>query len=123
MQGYLIIGVDEDSLSNCLENVLIKLGLPFEERLSKMRLTSLNTDLQSSINVWSGVASLKIKGNKHKETEREITEELRKEFVNENSPVNLRTSYFYLFLGGLTFIFSIGFTYRTWTNEFLWKSY
>jgi len=123
MQGYLVIGVTEDSFRNALQSVLTKLGLPFEERLSKMRLTSLDTDLQSSMNAWSGMASLKIKDAKHKEIEREIAENLQKQLIDEDSPINLRTSYFYLFTGGLMFIFFIGFSYWTWTNEFLWRDF
>ena len=122
MQGYLIIGVTEDSFRNSLHSVLTTLGLPFEERLSKMHLPTLNTDLQSSINAWSGAATLKIKDGKYKEIEREIAENLQQRLIEDDSPVNLRTSYFYLFTGGLMFVFFAGFSYWTWTNEFLWKN-
>lgn len=123
MQGYQIIGVDEDSFRTSLHNVLNKLGLPFEERLSKMRLTSLETDLESSMNAWSGVATLKIKNTNHKKTEKEITEYLRREFKDDFTPVNLRTGYFYSITGILMFALSIGLSYWTWTNEFLWRSF
>jgi hypothetical protein len=122
-QGYQIIGVTEDTFRTSLQNVLRKLGLPFEERLSKMRLTSLEVDLESLINSWSGVATIKIKDAKHKKFEKEIAENLRKELDDDYISVNLRTSYFYLITGRLFFIFSIGFSYWTWTTESFWRNY
>ncbi len=123
MQGYQIIGVNEDIFRTSLQNVLRKLGLPFEERLSKMRLTSLETDLESSVNAWSGVATIKIKDAKYKEVEKEIAENLRKEFQDDYLPVNLRTSYFYLITGSLMFVFMAGFSYWTWTTESFWRNF
>ena len=123
MQGYQIIGVDEDSFRTSLQNVLKRLGLPFEERLSKMRLTSLQTDLESSVNAWSGVATIKIKNPKHKDVEKEIAENLRKEFQDDFLPVNLRTGYFYLITGGLMFVFMLGFSCWTWTTESFWRNF
>ena len=123
MQGYQVIGVTEDSFRTSLQNVLKKLGLPFEERLSKMRLTNLETDLESTIQAWSGVATLKIKDSNHKKIEKEIAENLQKEFKDDYLPINLRTSYFYLITGGLMFVFCIGFSYWTWTTEVLWESF
>ena len=123
MQGYQIIGVDEDSFRTSLQNVLKKLGLPFEERLSKMRLTSLETDLESAVNAWSGVATIKIKNAKHKGVEKEIAENLRKEFQDDYLPVNLRTGYFYLITGSLMFVFMVGFSYWTWTTESFWRNF
>lgn len=123
MQGYQIIGVNEDTFRTSLQNVLKKLGLPFEERLSKMRLTSLETDLESLVNAWSGVATIKIKDAKHKGVEKEIAENLRKEFQDDYLPVNLRTSYFYLITGGLMFVFMGAFSYWIWTTESFWRNF
>lgn len=123
MQGYQIIGVNEDTFRTSLQNVLKKLGLPFEERLSKMRLTSLETDLESSVNAWSGVATIKIKDAKYKAVEKEIAENLRKEFQDDYLPVNLRTSYFYLITGSLMFVFMGAFSYWTWTTESFWRNF
>ncbi len=123
MQGYQIIGVNDDTFRTSLQNVLKKLGLPFEERLSKMRLTSLETDLESSVNAWSGVATIKIKDAKHKGVEKEIAENLQKEFQDDYLPVNLRTSYFYLITGSLLFVFTAGFSYWIWTTELFWRNF
>ena len=123
MQGYQIIGVNEDTFRTSLQNVLKKLGLPFEERLSKMRLMSLETDLESAVNAWSGVATIKIKDAKYKAVEKEIAENLRKEFQDDYLPINLRTSYFYLITGGLMFVFMSGFSYWTWTTESFWRNF
>lgn len=123
MQGYQIIGVNEDTFRTSLQNVLKNLGLPFEERLSKMRLISLETDLESSVNAWSGVATIKIKDAKYKAVEKEIAENLRKEFQDDYLPVNLRTSYFYLITGSLMFVFMGAFSYWTWTTESFWRNF
>lgn len=123
MQGYQIIGVNEDTFRTSLHSVLKKLGLPFEERLSKMRLTSLETDLESAVNAWSGVATIKIKDAKYKEVEKQIAENLRKEFQDDYLPVNLRTSYFYLITGSLMFVFMSGFSYWIWTTESFWRNF
>lgn len=118
MRGYLIIGVNEDSLRSSLHDTLTKLGLPFEEQLSKIRLMSLNTDLQVSMNAWAGVASLKVKDAKYKETENEIVADLQKKLMDDNLPANLRTSYFYLFMGGFMLVFFAGLAYWDWANKF-----
>lgn len=123
MQGYQIIGINEDTFRTSLQNVLKKLGLSFEERLSKMRLISLETDLESAVNSWSGVATIKIKDAKHKGVEKKIAENLQKEFQDDFLPVNLRTSYFYLITGGLMFVFMLGFSYWTWTTESFWRNF
>lgn len=120
MKGYQVIGVNEDTFRTSLQNVLRKLDLSFEERLSKMRLISLETDLESSVNAWSGVATFKIKDKKYKEVEKQIADNLKKEFSDDYLSVNLRTSYFYLISGSLLFVFLIGFSYWSWTKQLFW---
>lgn len=118
MQGYFVVGITEDSFREILQNALSKLKLPYEERLSKMRLTNLNTDLQTSVNAWSGMASFKIKDKNNKETEKRIAEALRIDIAESNIQPNLRISYFYLVFGVLFLIFFVGFTYWTWSLTF-----
>lgn len=123
MTGYQILGVDEDSFRTALQNALKSLGLSFEERLSKMRLTSLETDLEASTNAWSGVATIKIKDTGHRETVKDIAKELQKQLNDDYSPVNLRTSYFYLIFGALLLIMSIGIMAFMFTNDLLWEGF
>ncbi len=123
MQGYSVIGVDEESFRTSLVSVLTQLGLPFEERISKMRLTSLDTDLDSAINAWSGAATVKIRDAGHRKTEKKIAQGLQTHFSNEKVTLNLRTSYFYILVGSLLFLFSIGFAYWTWNRDSFWNSY
>lgn len=100
MQGYSVIGVNDDSFRDALHFALNQLGLPFEETLSKVKLTSLGVDLEPNISSGLGVASVKIKqGRQHGDILRKIADAMREYFASHNVPVNWTTSVFYTILG------------------------
>ncbi len=59
--GYILLGVSDESFRNGLTNALKQLNFPFEESVSKIRLTSLKADLQVSVSAWMGTAQMRIK--------------------------------------------------------------
>ena len=108
MKGYAAYGVTDISFREALLAALEKLQLPYEESLSTMRLTSINADLQVSIQSWLGAGVLKIKQRKHRSVLSEIVTEMNRHFSLSSGPIKLITCIFYLIMGILMVIASIG---------------
>jgi len=116
LQGYQVFGVTEDGFRGSLENVLRKLSIPFEERLSKMQLREPKADLTTFVNVWLGVASIRIKDKDHKALERKIVDTLKEELKDNSTTVNRTGGHFLLILGTLLLVFLGAFTVWAWTS-------
>ena len=52
--------------------LLKRLQLPYEESLSVVRLTSIQADLQVSVQSWMGTGIIKVKQRTHRSTLKEI---------------------------------------------------
>lgn len=101
MRGYTVLGVTDDSFRQALYAVLKDLNLPFEERLSKLRLTSIDADLEANVTSWMGVANLRIKQREHQETLERIVSGLKQYFAGSHVSINMVTCVYYIILGGL----------------------
>jgi len=101
MRGYTVLGVTDDSFREALHAVLEDLRLPFEERLSKLRLTSLDADLEANVAGWMGVANLRIKQREHQETLERIANGLKHYFAASRVSINMVTCVYYIILGVL----------------------
>jgi hypothetical protein len=101
MRGYTVLGVTDESFRQALYAVLEDLRLPFEERLSKLRLTSLDADLEASVASWMGVANLRIKQREHQEIIERVAEGLNRYFAGSHVSVNMVTCVYYIILGAL----------------------
>jgi hypothetical protein len=109
MKGYIVIGITDDSFRDALHFSLNINELTFDERLSAIKLTSLNTDLQIAVQSWVGVAQLKLKNNNNPEVLTKIVDGM-KQFYNENDIApNKMTSTFYIIIGILMMIFALFF--------------
>ncbi len=108
LKGYVAYGVTDTSFREALLNALEKLQLPCEETLSTMRLTSIDADLQVSIQSWLGSGMIKIKQREHRQLLTEIVAEMNKHFSVSSAPVKLTTCIFYVVMGGLMVIGGIG---------------
>ena len=65
LRGYVAYAVTDTSFRDALLTSLQKLDLPYEETLSTIRLTSVEVDLQVSIQSWMGSGQIKIKQRGH----------------------------------------------------------
>jgi hypothetical protein len=101
MRGYTVLGVTDESFRQALYAVLKDLRLPFEERLSKLHLTSLDADLEANVASWMGVANLRIKQREHQETLERVAEGLNRYFAGSHVSVNMVTCVYYIILGVL----------------------
>lgn len=101
MRGYTVLGVTDDSFRQALYAVLKDLQLPFEERLSKLRLTSLDADLEANVAGWMGVANLRIKQREHQETLVRIADAMKNYFAHSHVSINMVTCVYYIILGVL----------------------
>ncbi len=108
LKGYVAYGVTDTSFREALLAALEKLQLPYEETLSTMRLTSIDADLQVSIQSWLGSGMIKIKQREHRTLLTEIVAEMNRYFSGSSTPIKLTTCIFYVVMGGLTVIGGIG---------------
>ncbi len=109
LKGYAAYGITDTSFREALLAALEKLQLPYEESLSTMRLTSINADLQVSIQSWLGAGMIKIKQREHRSLLPEIASEMNKHFSLSSGPIKLITFIFYVIMGVLMAIGGIGF--------------
>ena len=108
MKGYAAYGITDTSFREALLAALDKLQLPYEESLSSMRLTSIDADLQVSIQSWLGAGMIKIKQREHRSVLSEIVDEMNNHFSLSSGPIKLITCIFYVVMGVLMAIGGIG---------------
>jgi len=64
MKGYMAIGVSDDSFRDAIHFSLKRINQPFEEKLSAIKLTAINANLQIAIQPWVGSAQIRLKQSK-----------------------------------------------------------
>ena len=108
LQGYTTFGITDTSFREALLAALQKLQLPYEEMLSSIRLTSIEADLQVSVQSWVGSGVIKIKQRKHRSQLTEIVAAMNEHFRRSSASVNLTTCIIYLVMGILMAALGIG---------------
>ena len=108
MSGYMIFGVSDETFREALTSALNKLNLPFQETVSKIKLTSLDADLQAVVASWMGTAQIRIKQLQHARYAKDIAKAMDEYFKTNTVKVSYIAFTVYLLLGGLMAIF-IGF--------------
>lgn len=94
-----------------LNSALHKLNLPFEERLSSMRLTSVGADLQVGVQSWIGTGQIRIKGSKNRSLLSQIVSARNEHFRTSSTPTNMTSRVFYIILGIFLVIFAVGMSF------------
>jgi hypothetical protein len=105
--GYMMVGLGEESFRQALQNTLKKLNFPFEESLSRVRLTTLEADLQVNIQSWMGTAYLRMRQPQHADSFRRIVNSLREEIAASTAQLNLTMCSFYIAFGILALAASV----------------
>jgi len=110
-KGYTAYAVTDTSFREGVTAALQQLRLPYEERLSAIRLTSIEADLQVSAHSWMGTGIIRVKQRAHKSVLREVVREMNEYFRISSLPRNLISCAVYLGLGviGILFAFDIAF--------------
>ncbi len=108
LPGYTVFGITDTSFREALLAALQKLQLPYEEVLSSIRLTSIEADLQVSIQSWVGSGIIKIKQRKHRSQLTEIVTAMNEHFRTSSASTNLVTCIIYLVMGILMVALGIG---------------
>ena len=113
LRGYVAYAVTDTSfrealLASLLLASLQKLELPYEETLSTMRLTSVEVDLQVSIQSWMGAGQIKVKQRGHGSLLAEIATTMNEHFRTSAAATNLTACIFFVVMGVLMVIGGIG---------------
>jgi hypothetical protein len=103
--GFVFFGVNDETFRHLLHQALHSANLPFEETLSRIRLTSLNMDIQAAVQSWTGMGSLSIKQARHRLTLQTIVEAIRTELAATPIAASGTGGIFYLIIGTMLFIF------------------
>lgn len=99
LSGYTASGVTNESFQSALYTSLEKLNLPYKESLPRVELTSMGAYLQASFKPWRGIAELKMKQRKHKQTLRDIAQNMNEYYKHTPVKVNLVPSIIDIALG------------------------
>ncbi len=108
LKGYVAFGVTDTSFRDALLDTLQKLELSYEESLSAIRITSVEVDLQVSVQSWIGSGMIKIKQRGHFSLLTEIVTAMNEYFRVSATPAKLLTCIFYMIMGVIMVIAGIG---------------
>ena len=122
MTGYMIFGVSDDTFRNALTSALNKLNLPFQETISKIKLTGIDADLQAAVAAWMGTAQIRIKQREHVHYTKEIANAMNEYYKANTVKVNNLAFIIYLLLGILMIAFIIAFAFLVFNASFLIRS-
>jgi len=111
MKGYMAIGVSDDSFRDAIHFSLKRINQPFEEKLSAIKLTAINTILQIAIQSWIGSAQLRLKQSKDTKLLTEIIAGMNEYYINNNIKPNNVISTFYILIGFFMLVFAGVFFY------------
>ena len=108
LKGYTAYGVTGTSFREAMLAALEKLQLPHERTLSAIRLTSVEADLQVSVQSWVAAGVIKMKQREHRSLLTEIVTEMNVHFRVSSAPINLLSCIFYVVMGVIMVIGGIG---------------
>jgi hypothetical protein len=109
MTGYMIFGVSDESFRDALTSALKRLDLPFQETISKIKLTGISADLQAAVAGWMGTAQIRIKQREHVHYTKEIAQAMNEYYKDNIVKVNNIAFIVYLLAGIFMIIFVIAF--------------
>ena len=111
LRGYAGYAVTDTSFRDALLTSLQKLDLSYEETISTIRLTSVEVDLQVSIQSWMGAGMIKVKQRGHGSLLTKIADAMNEHFRISSADTNLNSCIFFLVMGILMVIGGIGMSF------------
>jgi hypothetical protein len=109
LSGYMAFGVTDESFRAALHAALKQLNLPFEESLSRLHLPSLNTDVQATVQGWTGVGQLRFKQRQHADIGKDVARAMNEYFTTTARSINQTVCVFYTVFGVMSLIFAVYF--------------
>ena len=107
MRGYVAYAVTDTSFREALVEALQKLQLPYEESVSLVRLTSIEADLQVSVQAWMGTGLIKMKQRTHRSVLKEIIKAMNEHFRMSSVSTNMIPCIFFVIIGVFMVIFAV----------------
>ncbi len=112
LRGYTAFGITDTSFREALLRSLKKLGLPYEETLSAMKLPTHGAVLQVAVQSWIGTAQLKMKQRKFSAVLKDIVNGMNEYYQSGAvSGVNLTCCIFYAVIGVFMAVFAVVFLF------------
>ena len=99
LKGYVAFAVTDTSFREGLVAALQRLELPYEESLSLIRLTSVEVDLQVSIQSWMGTGVIKTRHRAHRSVLKEVVDTMNEYFRTSSVSTNMITCVFWVVMG------------------------
>ena len=104
MQGYIMMGITDDSFRNSLFAALKEQNLEWKEELSLIRIPSENLDIHVSIQSWMGTGQIKNKTKQNRTKFEQVICSLKKQFAVGDIKINSISCIFYIIIGILLLI-------------------
>lgn len=106
LKGYTAYAVTDTSFREALLAALEKLQLPYEERLSGIRLTSINADLR--VTMWTGAGVIRVKQRSHEPVLKDVANAVNEYFRNTFVPTKMNACVISMVMGVIMVAFAIG---------------
>ena len=107
LKGYVAYAVTDASFREALLAALQKLQLPYEESLSVMRLTSVDAELQVSVQSWMGTGTIKVKQRAHRSVLKQIVSVMNDYYRTSAVSTNFVSCVFLVVVGVVMAIFAL----------------
>jgi tetratricopeptide (TPR) repeat protein len=125
--GYIAFGITDSAIREALHSVLKKKNLPFEETIGSIKLTSLQAELQVSIQGWTGTGQIRVRPFNQSKLLTEIVDDINIYFQENDTKTNLTACIFYIVMAVFMLVssfcfYSLGASVKAnINNEIAWK--
>ena len=97
-RGFLAVGITGPLFREALFVSIKKLGLPFEQHFSVVRLPSVRTEFQMSVHNWTGTAQIKLRRIRGRRALRDIAHGMNDYFQSRKIAASSISCLYYLAL-------------------------
>lgn len=108
--GYLLLGVNDETFRHLLQHALHREHLPFEESLARLRIPSLDLDIQATVQEWPGIATFSVKQPRHRAIQQAIAAHIRRDLAEHPRPAVGAVGPLLLVTGGMLALLMLAFT-------------
>ncbi len=107
MQGYMFLGVTDETVRAALHYGLHELKTPYEEILTKISIPDHDTELYVAVQSWMGTGQIRIKDRSKRTFLTQLVLQMRFYYEEHDVPIKKITAIFYLLIGGFMSIFTL----------------
>jgi hypothetical protein len=123
MSGYAAIGVTPDSLRGALQSALQQLNLPYQESLSRIKLTTIGADLKLSISGSFSIVYISVNKRQHKPILKSIIQVMKQQFASVPGRINLKAGVFLCSIGLVMVVLTVSLLVLHRVKEFTGSNY